>query len=71
LPEWITQVSVSGKTHRFKAVRNPSKAERSGAIVFLDGKGTRLSCTVNQGGYTTEIAGGGTETVGEGEEIQW
>lgn len=71
LPEWITQVSVSSKTHRFKAVRNPSKTERSGAIVFLDGKGTRLSCTVNQGGYTTEIAGGGTETVGEGEEIQW
>ena len=71
MPEWITQVSVSSKTHRFKAVRNPSKTERSGAIVFLDGKGTRLSCTVNQGGYTTEIAGGGTETVGEGEEIQW
>ena len=71
MPEWITQVSVSGKTHRFKAVRNPSRTERSGAIVFLDGKGTRLTCTVTQGGYTTEYGEGGTEQVGEGEEIEW
>ena len=71
VPEWITRVSVSGKTHRFKAARNSQKTERSGAIVFLDGKGTRLSCTVTQGGYTTEYGEGGTEQVGEGEEIEW
>jgi len=71
MPEWITQVSVSSKTHKFSAPRNPQKTERSGAIVFLDGKGTRLTCTVTQGGYTTEYGDGGTEQVGEGEEIEW
>ena len=71
MPEWITQVSVSGKIHRFKAVRNPARTERTGAVVFLDGKGTRLSCQVTQGGYVTEIADGGNEQVGEGEEIDW
>jgi hypothetical protein len=71
MPEWITQVSVSSKTHKFSAPRNPSKTERSGAIVFLDGKGTRLTCMVTQGGYVTEYGDGGTEQVGEGEEIEW
>ena len=71
MPEWITQVSVSSKTHKFSAPRNPQKTERSGDIVFLDGKGTRLTCTVTQGGYTTEYGDGGTEKVGEGEEIEW
>ena len=71
MPEWITQVSVSGKIHRFKAVRNPARTERVGTIVFLDGKETRLSCQVTQGGYVTEIADGGNEQVGEGEEIDW
>ena len=71
MPEWITQVSVSGKIHRFKAVRNPARTERTGAVVFLDGRGTRLSCQVTQGGYVTEIADGGNEQVGEGEEIDW
>ena len=71
MPEWITQVSVSGKTHRFKAARNPARTERVGTIVFLDGKETRLSCQVTQGGYVTEIADGGNEQVGEGEEIDW
>ena len=71
MPEWITQVSVSNKTHRCKAVRNPARTERVGTIVFLDGKETRLSCQVTQGGYVTEIADGGNEQVGEGEEIDW
>ena len=71
MPEWITQVSVSNKTHRFKAVRNPARTEHVGTIVFLDGKETRLSCQVTQGGYVTEIADGGNEQVGEGEEIDW
>lgn len=70
-PAWITQLSVSGKTHKFKVGRNPAKTQRSGDIVFLDGRGTRLTCTVTQGGYTTEYGDGGTEKVGEGEEIEW
>ena len=70
-PEWMSQESVANKVHTFKAESNSAASQRSGTIVFLDGKGTRLSCSVTQMGQSSNNVGGGNEKVGEEEEINW
>ena len=47
-PDWVTEVSVSGKVHTFSVPANPDAQQRSGVIVFCDDQGTCLPCTVKQ-----------------------
>lgn len=71
-PEWVTESSVIGTTHKFTVAPNPDSVERTGTVVICDDEGTCLSCMVRQapGGTisinpsTVEInAAGGTFTV--------
>ena len=71
-PDWITEESVDeNKVHTFKAAANPDQTERSASLVFLDGKGTRLSCTVTQRGRVLDGADGDNEDVTDGDPINW
>ena len=55
-PDWVTEGSVSGKTHTFSVGANTLSEERSGVIVFCDDEGTCLPCNVRQ-------AAGGTFSI--------
>ena len=55
-PDWVTEMSVNGTTHRFAVASNPDGSERTGAVTFCDEEGTCLSCVIKQ-------APGGTFTL--------
>lgn len=56
IPEWITESTVSGTVHSFKAGANDSPEERSGVIVFCSDEGACLPCIVTQAGNGPYIA---------------
>ncbi len=60
MSEWISQTSVSGKVHSFKAEANPEFAMRKGVVTFCDDEGTCLSVEVRQAKH---VAGPG--------EVDW
>lgn len=70
LPTWIKQLSVNNKVHKFSVEKNPDHEERSAAVVFTDGKGFQLSCTITQKGQP-QSADGGNEDLGDGGDINW
>ena len=51
MPEWVTELSVTGQVHRFEAAANDAARERTGAIVICDDEGSCMPCTVLQKGY--------------------
>ena len=70
-PDWVEEVSLSGKVHVFKVGKNPSEQDRSGVIVFCDDKGVCLPCNVKQKGSVPDTTSGGNEDVNDGNPINW
>ena len=71
MSEWISEYSVSGTIHVFSVRFNPGKSERTGEVNFVDAKGTVLTCTVTQGGHTSNNNNGNNEDIEDGEDINW
>jgi hypothetical protein len=71
-PDWITELTegATPQIHKFQAARNSTGQIRSGAVVFIDDKGVRLTCTVSQESRQ-DGATGGNEDVPDGNPINW